>query len=168
MGLYLPERSCNTYAHLLKKLRNKKGCFKRTDIIEPKFKKYRELSASNLLKGILPYDGITHYQPDVRGTTYRVNSDYILAVIRKLEPAYFTAVVEAANAVRFKSDKTKNREGTIQMDKELRDELFKHDIKSCKFKVIFDLILLFIPLDKAGKAIMYLRKAELEDEFVPR
>ena len=45
-----------------------------------------------LVEGILPNDGVKHYLPEVKGTSYRINASYILLIIMKIETAYFKAV----------------------------------------------------------------------------
>jgi len=50
-----------------------KSAFKRSEVIIPSLKNYKELCAANLLKAVLPNPGLPKYLPDKAGKSYKVN-----------------------------------------------------------------------------------------------
>jgi len=78
-----------------------KQAFKKHEVTETTSRKYRELRASNILKVVMPNDKIAKYLPDKSARHYRINQEFILAIVGKLEPEYFQAVTKSAHDIRY-------------------------------------------------------------------
>ena len=104
---------------MLQLLEGKKKVFLQAEAPMVTIPNYREMKVSNILKSVLPNDVIESYLPDKTTKDYKLNQEFVQRIVSKLEPVYFTKLVEAAREARFDTSDIKNKTATIEMNKEI-------------------------------------------------
>ena len=82
------------------------------------------MRTSNILKAVLPHSAIEKHLPEKRGKHYRINQDFVLAIVAKLEPSYFKLLTDQAHDVRYKAENSAAKTEKLVMKKELYEALF--------------------------------------------
>jgi len=114
--------------------------------------KYRELTVSNILKAVLPHPEIEKYLPDKEAKTYAVDQPFVLRIVKKIEPEYFTKIVDAARNARHEKEALTDKKASITMSKAVYDLLMSIPFTSVK----------------KGRARKYLRAAVADAKKKPK
>ncbi len=93
----------------------KKKVFKKSEIEEVRVRGYNELKVSNILKAVLPNDKITEYLPDKRGAHYKIDSKFVLSIVKKLEPEFFEHILIGCRGIRQENVEDPDRIEEIDM-----------------------------------------------------
>lgn len=98
-------------------LEGKKKVFFLADAPDVIIQQFRELRTKNILKSVLPHEEIEKYLPDKGSKHYNVDQNFILRIIKKLEPVYFEKIHQAARDARYENLERADKTATITMTK---------------------------------------------------
>lgn len=115
-------------------LEGKKKVFTETEAPVVIIEHFNELKVSNVLSAVLPNQTIESYLPNKGSKQYAVDQPFVLRVVKKLEPDYFTKIVEAARSAHREENPLKDRTDTITMNKTVYDKLMLKPFNSRKLQ----------------------------------
>lgn len=113
-------------------LKSEKSFFTQTDAPPVNVPKNKELSSSKVLAAVLPHSEIEKYLPDKRGKAYTVVEDFVLRIVNKLEPEFFTKTIVDSQSLRNTVKTFADKTGTIKMQKSVYDLLMTKPLVSRK------------------------------------